>query len=391
MSSARRTPRYVERIQPNIQIVGPTVEAQVIPIRRVTPAYTPVIDAPAAAPHRRPARTVPVGRRPWQVLVVSSTPGAATRSMTVARWQARLAVCSLAVMVVLASGAVVALVAAVQNPDLVVTSVEAAALRERLLSVEDSLSSLRVELAAATGSVGDSLSEVTDAAEIPDPTRPAAGSRRPTTPGARSPERGAAAASDGGVLLAPRSLDGLPVIGVIASGFSRSRRHPVLHIRRPHLGLDVAAPRGTPVTAPAGGKVIFVGRRFGYGLVVELDHGQGVRTRYAHLREALVHVGNELTAGVEIATVGSSGITTGPHLHYEVLVNGQQVDPLRYRLPHAPAVEGALSTTPPAVVSPAGGAGAAGTGAAPPAGTVPAPVTGAHDAGGAMPTSSMPR
>jgi murein DD-endopeptidase MepM/ murein hydrolase activator NlpD len=186
-------------------------------------------------------------------------------------------------------------------------------------------------------------------------------------------------------MLAPRSLDGLPVIGVIASGFSRSRRHPVLHIRRPHLGLDVAAPRGTPVTAPAGGKVIFVGRRFGYGLVVELDHGQGVRTRYAHLRDALVHVGTELTRGVEIATVGSSGITTGPHLHYEVLVNGRQVDPLRYRLPQAPASGGALSTTPPAVAAPA-----AGTSAAPGSGTVPAPETGAHEAAGATPASPMP-
>jgi murein DD-endopeptidase MepM/ murein hydrolase activator NlpD len=133
--------------------------------------------------------------------------------------------------------------------------------------------------------------------------------------------------------MAPRSLDGLPVVGRLASTFSRSRRHPVLHIRRPHLGVDIAAPRGTHIIAPSSGKVSFVGRKFGFGIVVEIEHGSGIKTRYAHLTKAMVQEGDEIGKGAFIATVGSTGITTGPHLHYEVLVNGRQVDPLRFRLP----------------------------------------------------------
>jgi len=122
------------------------------------------------------------------------------------------------------------------------------------------------------------------------------------------------------------------VIGAIASRFSRSRRHPLLHVVRPHLGVDVAARRGTQITAPAPGRVAFVGRKFGFGLVVEIDHGNGVLTRYAHCGTALVGAGARVERGVPIATVGTSGLATGPHLHYEVLVNGRQVDPLRYKL-----------------------------------------------------------
>jgi murein DD-endopeptidase MepM/ murein hydrolase activator NlpD len=173
------------------------------------------------------------------------------------------------------------------------------------------------------------------------------------------------------VAMAPRSVEGLPVIGMIASGFSRSRRHPVLHIRRPHLGVDVAAPRGTPITAPAPGRVTFVGRRFGYGLVVEIQHQGSVKTRYAHMKAAMVREGAEVVRGDQIGTVGSSGITTGPHLHYEVLVNGRQVDPLRYRLPQA----GQPQITPAAQPDPAAGT------LTPPA--VAPPPTTSHDSGAA--------
>ena len=122
------------------------------------------------------------------------------------------------------------------------------------------------------------------------------------------------------------------MIGSIASRFSRSRRHPLLRVVRPHLGVDVAARRGTEITAPAPGRVAFVGRKFGFGLVVEIDHGNGVLTRYAHCASALVSAGARVERGAPIATVGTSGLATGPHLHYEVLVNGRQVDPLRYKL-----------------------------------------------------------
>jgi murein DD-endopeptidase MepM/ murein hydrolase activator NlpD len=123
------------------------------------------------------------------------------------------------------------------------------------------------------------------------------------------------------------------VIGAIASRFSRSRRHPLLKVSRPHLGVDVAARRGTKITAPAPGRVSFVGRKFGFGLVVEIQHSSGVKTRYAHCGSALIAEGARVERGTAIATVGTSGLSTGPHLHYEVLVNGHQVDPLRFRLP----------------------------------------------------------
>jgi murein DD-endopeptidase MepM/ murein hydrolase activator NlpD len=135
--------------------------------------------------------------------------------------------------------------------------------------------------------------------------------------------------------------------------------------------VDVAAPRGTHIVAPAAGKVTFVGRKFGFGIVVEMDHGSGVRTRYAHLSAAMVHAGDDVAKGTFIATVGSTGITTGPHLHYEVLVNGRQVDPLRYRLPQPTQDAGAVSTAPEPPEAPSA--------VVPDNGTVP-PTTGSHEA-----------
>ena len=149
------------------------------------------------------------------------------------------------------------------------------------------------------------------------------------------------------VALAPRNLEGLPVMGRISSTFSRSRRHPILHIRRPHLGVDIAAARGTHITAPAPGRVTFVGHKFGFGLVVEIQHTAAVKTRYAHMRAATVEEGDVVQRGEQIGSVGSSGITTGPHLHYEVLVRGKQVDPLRFVLPQtSTAAAAAVKVTP---------------------------------------------
>ena len=354
MSSAKPTPRYVQRIPaPNIHLVGGTAEAQVIPIRRVTPAYVPTIDAPAVPPAApgRAKRFVPVNDRPWLVMMVPPAPGASTRSFGVTRWQARLAVGALATSLVLAGGAVAALVGAIEDPQLFGTS-QLEILRDRLQVVEDSLTLARAELATDHEEVGDSLFNVLPGMPIPMPVEAVA----PTSVGARLKARKPAVGlprNENGVPLSPRSTENLPVVGRLASTFSRSRRHPVLRIRRPHLGVDVAAPRGTPVTAPAAGKVSFVGRKFGFGLVVEMDHGSGVRTRYAHLTASMVKVGDEIAKDTFIATVGSSGITTGPHLHYEILVNGRQVDPLRFRLPQAGEAEGAVATEPAATAPPA--------------------------------------
>jgi murein DD-endopeptidase MepM/ murein hydrolase activator NlpD len=346
MSSAKPTPRYVQRIPaPNIHLVGGTAEAQVIPIRRITPAYVPTIDAPAkptTAPGRA-KRFVPVDNRPWLVMLVPPTPGSSTRSFGVSRWQARLVVGALATSLVLASGAVAALVGAIEDPQLFGTS-QLEILRDRLEVVEDSLTLARAELATDHEAVGDSLFNVLPGMPIPMP----ADAVPPASVGAKLAARKPAALprNENGVPLSPRSTENLPVVGRLASGFSRSRRHPVLRIRRPHLGVDVAAPRGTPVTAPAAGKVSFVGRKFGFGLVVEMDHGSGVRTRYAHLTASMVKVGDEVAKDTFIATVGSTGITTGPHLHYEILVNGRQVDPLRFRLPQVGEAESTVVSEP---------------------------------------------
>jgi len=343
MSSAKRTPRYVEAVPPrNLRIVGPTVEAQVIPIRRITPAYVPVVDAPAPAPPASPKRrrrVVPVARRPWRVMIVSPMPGAPTRSFGLARWQARIAVGSLAVLLLMAGAAVAAFMTALESPDLLVTSADAALLRDQWLDSQDSVALLRTELLSAREASSDSAIAVAAsrivAGEKPAP-KPA---RKPLL--ARAPR---VAARDR-VELAPRVIAGLPAIGPISSTFSRSRRHPILHIRRPHLGVDIAAVRGSRITAPAPGRVTFVGHKFGFGLVVEVQHTAAVTTRYAHMRAATVEVGDRVARGDQLGTVGSSGITTGPHLHYEVLVRGKQVDPLRFVLPQPDEV------TPPAAAA----------------------------------------
>jgi murein DD-endopeptidase MepM/ murein hydrolase activator NlpD len=122
-----------------------------------------------------------------------------------------------------------------------------------------------------------------------------------------------------------------PADGPLSSLFSRNRRHPVMRISRPHKGIDIAAATGEPILAPAKGVVHFSGSRSGgYGNMVEIDHGFGYVTRFAHCSKLLVKKGETVERGQVIAEVGSTGITTGPHLHYEVEVDGQQVDPLNF-------------------------------------------------------------
>jgi murein DD-endopeptidase MepM/ murein hydrolase activator NlpD len=122
----------------------------------------------------------------------------------------------------------------------------------------------------------------------------------------------------------------MPVAGEVTSRFARARFHPVLQLFRAHRGVDLSAPLGTRVVAPASGTVRSVGWRFGYGLTVELEHSGGVVTRYAHLRSAYVRRGDQVTMGTTIAAVGSSGLATGPHLHFEVIVKGRAVDPIKF-------------------------------------------------------------
>jgi murein DD-endopeptidase MepM/ murein hydrolase activator NlpD len=340
MSSAKRTPRYVDAIRP-FEVVERSMSADVIRLRPepLGPALPPITEQWPRA------RAVPLTRRPWQLLLVPPTPGAPTRGFNIARWQAQLVLGIASVLLLIAGAGVSALVIAVRSPDLFATSAEAALLRARLTVVEDSLALARSELEAPD----DTLASALLGGAIPSTNTAASETRRPrlATPGLKPLARRTTRGSDDDSELTAGGIEGLPVIGAIASRFSRARRHPLLHIVRPHLGVDVAAPRGTPITAPAAGVVSFVGRKFGFGLVVEIDHGNGVTTRYAHCGRAMVTAGARVTHGVPIATVGTSGLSTGPHLHYEVLVHGHQVDPLRYRLLQ-PMPDSAVAPTPPA-------------------------------------------
>ena len=122
-----------------------------------------------------------------------------------------------------------------------------------------------------------------------------------------------------------------PVDGWITSGFGQ-RSSPFTGEPAIHHGLDVAAPSGTPIYAPADGVVVFAGVRSGFGNFVMIAHGYGVVTGYGHNAQNLVSPGQVVHRGDQIATVGQSGRSTGPHLHYEVSVNGRKIDPKKFIL-----------------------------------------------------------
>ncbi len=118
-----------------------------------------------------------------------------------------------------------------------------------------------------------------------------------------------------------------PTIGNYSIDGFGMRRHPILGVRKFHHGIDIACDYGTEVRSPGDGKVIVVERRAGFGLVVEIDHGFGYKTIYAHLSKAMVKRGNSVTRGQKIAKSGNSGLSSGPHLHYEVHHDGISLDP----------------------------------------------------------------
>jgi hypothetical protein len=124
----------------------------------------------------------------------------------------------------------------------------------------------------------------------------------------------------------------LPTVGRLSSGFTNARLHPIHNEVLAHEGVDISAPRGTPIMAAAKGRVVFAGQRSGYGLVVELDHGYGYSTVYGHASKLLVTRGQRVERGDVIAQVGNSGIATSPHLHYEVRVAGRPVNPMNFVL-----------------------------------------------------------
>jgi murein DD-endopeptidase MepM/ murein hydrolase activator NlpD len=116
----------------------------------------------------------------------------------------------------------------------------------------------------------------------------------------------------------------------LASGYGY-RMHPVYKVKKMHTGIDFSAPLGTPIYATADGRVETTQVRFsGYGKLIEIDHGFGFKTRYAHMQEFAVREGQHVKRGQIIGYVGNSGLSTAPHLHYEVFKNGQHINPVHY-------------------------------------------------------------
>lgn len=122
----------------------------------------------------------------------------------------------------------------------------------------------------------------------------------------------------------------VPSDGQYSSESFGMRLHPILHVNKMHAGIDIITDMGTPVKATGKGKVIFVGVRGGYGLAVEIDHGFGYQTIYAHLSSVNVKEGTIVKRNQQIAKSGNSGLSSGPHLHYEVLHNGQNLNPSEF-------------------------------------------------------------
>jgi murein DD-endopeptidase MepM/ murein hydrolase activator NlpD len=131
------------------------------------------------------------------------------------------------------------------------------------------------------------------------------------------------------------SVESLPLARPVSEGFRTSspfgpRFHPIYAVERLHAGQDFAAPIGTPTRATGSGVVLSAGWAGGYGWLIQIDHGQGLVTRYAHLSEMLVTPGQPVALGQVVGLVGNTGGSTGPHLHYETRVEDEPVDPVRF-------------------------------------------------------------
>ena len=127
----------------------------------------------------------------------------------------------------------------------------------------------------------------------------------------------------------PVNSDKLPRSVKLLSGFGM-RIHPIYKVPKMHYGIDFTAPRGTPIQATGAGKVIQAGKASGYGNQVMIDHGFGYKTSYAHMKTITVKVGQEVKRGQQIGLVGSTGTSTAPHCHYEIIFKGNKVNPIHY-------------------------------------------------------------
>jgi murein DD-endopeptidase MepM/ murein hydrolase activator NlpD len=131
--------------------------------------------------------------------------------------------------------------------------------------------------------------------------------------------------------------------GIMRSGFGE-RAHPILGITKMHTGVDWAAPMGTPIFASGNGVIEHIGPEGGYGKYIRIQHANGYETAYGHMSAFArnLMVGSHVRQGQIIGFVGSTGLSTGAHVHYEILVNGRFVDPMRYKLPHGRSLDGQM-------------------------------------------------
>ncbi|HXF97814.1 MAG TPA: M23 family metallopeptidase, partial [Gaiellaceae bacterium] len=194
---------------------------------------------------------------------------------------------------------------------------EARAVRDRLAASRDTLAAARRLKESALASVREARAEhLHELEELQaESARLAAAIRSAQTEAAATGTGAGSSTSSAGFVW--------PVNGPVVSGFG-------MRAGRMHEGIDIAASTGTPIRAAAAGTVIHAGWLGGYGNLVVLDHGNGLATAYAHASAILVSVGQRVAQGETIALVGSTGNSSGPHLHFEVRVNGAAVDPLAY-------------------------------------------------------------
>ena len=189
----------------------------------------------------------------------------------------------------------------------------------------------------AIGPVGDAESD----AAIPGPA-PAAEANLSALPGKLSSLEGEASRQEQSLRELQEYFDDQrsllastpsiwPTRGWVTSDFG-TRIDPYTAERKMHQGMDIATPHGQVVYTPSDGTVVFIGLEGGYGKVLVIDHGYGVKTRYGHLSEISVHLGARVKRGDRVASVGNTGRSTGPHLHYEVRVNGIPENPRKFIL-----------------------------------------------------------
>lgn len=123
---------------------------------------------------------------------------------------------------------------------------------------------------------------------------------------------------------------GKPIIKGWLSSYYGMRTHPISGKNEMHKGIDFAGKFGDPVVSVARGIVSFVGKKYGYGRVIDIEHGNNYATRYGHNSKILVAVGDQVEKNTQIAEMGSSGRSTGPHVHFEVIKKGRQIDPIKF-------------------------------------------------------------